>query len=177
MNIIHRMMARWIRLGAIEPFDFRAGIIRRLPQRSRRSPAHPLVGQGDGQYLFALIAPKRIRARARDALGLFGGLRPPSPLTASSACRYLDGESICLHGQKVATATIAPIGECAVIASSFLNRSPAKCVPHSIGRDGGGVPPALEAQHGWQFDPLLAQRSTRRRSIAVAMKCRRAATG
>src|SRR5439155_19887272 len=65
---------------------------------------------------------------------------------------YLDGESICLHGQKVASATIASIGECAVIASAFLRRFPTKCIPTPSAEMEEAFRLRLEAQHGWQFD-------------------------
>ena len=65
---------------------------------------------------------------------------------------YLDGESICLHGQKVASATIASIGECAVVASAFLRRFPAKCIPTPSAEMEEAFRLRLEAQHGWQFD-------------------------
>src|SRR5256886_16031156 len=58
-EIILRMMARWIRLGAIEAFDFRAAYSALAAAQSSLARPILLWGQGDGQYLFALIAPKR----------------------------------------------------------------------------------------------------------------------
>src|SRR5207237_2211685 len=59
-EIIIRMMARWIRLGAIEsqPFDL---VYARLAavQSSGAAPAL-LWAQAETQYLFALIAPRKL---------------------------------------------------------------------------------------------------------------------
>jgi hypothetical protein len=146
------MMARWIRLGAIEPFDFRAAYSALAAAQSPLARPILLWSQGDAQYLFALIAPRKY-APGRVGRWVSWALAP-----AIAAYRqfglpaYLDGESICLHGQKVATATIAPIGECAVVASSFLKRFPAKCVPIPSAEMEEAFRLRLEAQHGWQFD-------------------------
>jgi hypothetical protein len=47
---------------------------------------------------------------------------------------------------------VKTIGECAVVASSFLLQFPAKCVavPSRDLEDAFRI--RLEAQHGWQFD-------------------------
>ena len=146
------MMARWIRLGAIEPFDFRAAYSALAAAQSPLARPILLWGQGDGQYLFALIAPRKY-APGRVTRWVSWALAP-----AIAAYRqfglpaYLDGESICLHGQKVATATIASIGECAVVASGFLRRFPAKCIPTPSAEMEEAFRLRLEAQHGWQFD-------------------------
>ena len=64
------------------------------------------------------------------------GMPPPIPAPAFSG----------------ASATIASIGECAVVASSFLNRFPAKCLPTPSAEMEEAFRLRLEAQHGWQFD-------------------------
>src|SRR5437667_5920548 len=59
-EIILRMMARWIRLGAIEAFDFRAAYSAFAAAQASRARPILLWGQGDGEDVFALIAPNRI---------------------------------------------------------------------------------------------------------------------
>jgi hypothetical protein len=146
------MMARWIRLGAIEPFDFRAAYSALAAAQSRLARPILLWGQGDGQYLFALIAPRRI-APGREARWASWALAPAiATYRQFGLPAYLDGASICLHGQKLASATIASIGECAVVASGFLRRFPAKCVATPSAEMEEAFRLRLEAQHGWQFD-------------------------
>ena len=146
------MMARWIRLGAIEPFDFRAAYSALAAAQSPLARPILLWGQADRQYLFALIAPRRI-APGRETRWVSWALA-----SAIAAYRqfglpaYLEGESICLHGQKIATATIASIGECVVVACGFLRRFPAKCTPTPSAEMEEAFRLRLEAQHGWQFD-------------------------
>src|SRR5260370_33805715 len=98
------------------------------------------------------MAPRQI-ARGRGARGVPGGLGLAIALYRQFGLpAYLDGESICLHGQKVASATVASIGECAVVASGFLRRLPAKCLPTPSAEMEEAFRLRLEAQHGWQFD-------------------------
>ncbi|TMI03473.1 MAG: hypothetical protein E6H39_00485, partial [Betaproteobacteria bacterium] len=93
------MMARWIRLGAIEAFDFRAAYSALAAAQSSLARPILLWGQGDGQYLFALIAPKRI-APGREARWVSWALAPAiATYRQFGLPAYLDGESICLHGQ------------------------------------------------------------------------------
>jgi hypothetical protein len=65
---------------------------------------------------------------------------------------YLNDNELWLHGRRIAESVVERLGQCVVVASSFLAQFPAKCVP---------TPPAaleeayrlrLEAQHGWQFE-------------------------
>src|SRR5437899_9268045 len=134
-EIILRMMARWIRLGAIEPFDFRAAYSALAAAQLPLARPILLWGQGDGQYLFALIAPRRI-APGREARWVSWALAPAiATYRQFGLPAYLDGESICLHGQKLASATIASIGECAVIASAFLRRFP-RSEERRVGKEG-----------------------------------------
>ena len=77
---------------------------------------------------------------------------------------YLQDEAMWLHGRRIAAGSVGAIGECAVVASSFLLQFPAKCVavPSRDLEDAFRV--RLEAQHGWQFDhswPTEPERSFR----------------
>src|SRR5258708_32428403 len=58
-EIILRMMARWIRLGAIEPFDFRAAYSALAAAQSPLARPTLLWGQDDRPDLVALIAPTK----------------------------------------------------------------------------------------------------------------------
>jgi hypothetical protein len=69
-----------------------------------------------------------------------------------------------LHGHRIAASSVRAVGECAVVASSFLLQFPAKCVavPSRDLEDAFRL--RLEAQHGWQFDhswPTEPERSFR----------------
>jgi len=64
---------------------------------------------------------------------------------------YLDGE-LYLHGRDIAQSRVLAMGECAVIASSFLMRFPGSCVATPSFELEQAFRLRLEAQHGWQFD-------------------------
>ena len=64
---------------------------------------------------------------------------------------YVDGE-LYLHGRDIAQSRALALGECAVIASSFLMRFPGSCVATPSFELEQAFRLRLEAQHGWQFD-------------------------
>ena len=64
---------------------------------------------------------------------------------------YLDGE-LYLHGRDIAQSRALAMGDCAVIASSFLMRFPGSCVATPSVELEQAFRLRLEAQHGWQFD-------------------------
>jgi hypothetical protein len=61
-------------------------------------------------------------------------------------------EEIYLHGRDIAASKVAAIGDCAVIASSFLMRFPGSCVATPSFELEQAFRLRLEAQHGWSFD-------------------------
>ena len=146
------MMARWIRLGALEPLDFEslyASVAVAQPQAA--APAL-LWAQAETAYLFALIAPRRL-APGRFARWLSWGLAPAvATYRQFGLAAYLEGEAIWLHGRRIAESSVRTVGECAVVASSFLLRFPAACLPMPSRELEDAFRLRLEAQHGWQFD-------------------------
>jgi len=146
------MMARWIRLGAIEPLDFDAVYARLAAAQGAAAPPVLLWAQAHTDYLFALIAPRKL-APGRVARWLSWGLAPAiATYRQFGLAAYLDDEAIWLHGRRIADSTVEAIGECAVVASSFLLHFPAKCIatPSSALEEAFRL--RLEAQHGWQFE-------------------------
>jgi lipoate-protein ligase A len=91
----------------------------------RRPLGGGLVWVDESQYVFVLIVPRKL-VPGRPARWFAWALAP-----AIAAYRhfglpaYLDGEDLWLHGRKIAGSGAASIGECAVIASSFLLHFPA----------------------------------------------------
>ena len=146
------MMARWIRLGAVEPSEFRAGYARLAAAQPRSAPPVLAWGEAETQYLFALIAPRKF-APGRSARWPAWGLAPAiATYRQFGVPAYLEGQGIWLHGQRIAEASVQAIGECAVIAASFLARFPAKCIATPSSEFEHAFRLRLEAQHGWQFD-------------------------
>jgi hypothetical protein len=146
------MMARWIRLGALEPQEFDELYARLASAQSESAAPALLWAQAPTQYLFALIAPRKL-APGRVTRWLSWALAPAiATYRQFGLAAYLDDESIWLHGRRIAGARVRAIGECAAVASSFLLHFPAKCVavPSRDLEDAFRV--RLEAQHGWQFD-------------------------
>lgn len=89
---------------------------------TRRPPAGDLVWVDAHQYVFVLIAPRRF-APGRPARWAAWALGPViATYRAFGLPAYVSGQEIWLHGRKIAGSRAAAIGECAVIASSFLPR-------------------------------------------------------
>jgi hypothetical protein len=146
------MMARWIRLGAVEPPDFHAACARLAAAQSKGAAPVLLWAQAETQYLFALIVPRKL-APGRATRWFSWALAPAiATYRQFDLPAYLDGQAIWLHGRKIADSTVETIGECAVVASSFLLRFPAKCVATPSIELEQAFRLRLEAQHGWQFD-------------------------
>jgi hypothetical protein len=146
------MMARWIRLGAVEPQDFELVCTRLAAVQSTSAAPVLLWAQAEAQYLFALIAPRKF-APGRVTRWISWALAPAiATYRQFGLAAYLEDEAIWLHGRRIAGSSMKTIGECAVVASSFLVHFPAKCVamPSRDLEDAFRI--RLEAQHGWQFD-------------------------
>lgn len=146
------MKARWIRLGAIEPLEFETLYSRIAAVQSSGAAPALLWGQAETQYLFALIAPRKL-APGRVTRWLTWALAPAiATYRQFGLAAYLEEEAVWLHGRRIAVGSVRAIGECAVVASSFLLHFPAKCVamPSRDLEDAFRV--RLEAQHGWEFD-------------------------
>jgi hypothetical protein len=151
-EIIVAMMARWIRLGAIGPLDFDS-LYARLAAAQGASAAPVLLwAQADAQYLFALIAPRKL-APGRATRWLSWGLAPAvATYRQFGLAAYLEDEAIWLHGRRIADSAVRAIGESAVVASSFLLRFPSTCIAMPSAELEDAFRLRLEAQHGWQFD-------------------------
>lgn len=146
------MKARWIRLGALDATGFEETVTRLAAAQGERSAPILAWAESGSQFLFALITPRR-HAPGRAWRWLAWALAPAVATYRQFGLRaYLDGDAIALHGEKIGRATSRVIGECAVIACSFLGRFPAKCVatPSSVLEQ--AFRQRLEAQHGWEFD-------------------------
>jgi len=146
------MNARWIRLGAIEPLEFDAACARLAAAQLRASVPVLAWGQAERQYLFALVAPlKHVPGRATRWLSW--ALNPAVATYRQFGYRaYLEGHGMWLYGRKIADASVQTIGECMVVASSFLLRFPEACVITPSAELEQAFRLRLEAQHGWQFD-------------------------
>jgi hypothetical protein len=146
------MSARWIRLGAMELHDFRDAAWRMAAaQRANGRPAL-LWAQTDTEYLFALVAPRKL-APGRSARWLPWGLAAAiATYRQFGLGAYLEDESIWLHGRKIAAGAVETVGECVLVSASFLAQFPSKCVATPSGELEEAFRLRLEAQHGWQFD-------------------------
>jgi len=136
------MMARWIRLACPE-FDSACA---RLAQ-AQAGGAAPIVAwaQGDARHLFALVAPLKYAPGRRKRWFSWAAAPAAATYRQFGLPAYLEGEALWLHGRKIADGAVSAIGECAVIASSFLARFPPRELEQAFRL-------RLEAQHGWQFD-------------------------
>jgi len=146
------MMARWIRMGALNAIDFETLTTRlALAQNAHAAPVLAW-GEDDMQYCFALIVPRRL-APGKSARWSAWGLAPALATYRQFDVRaYFEQEGIWLQGRCIGDARVQEIGECVLVGSVFLAHFPGKCA---------AAPPVaieeafrlrLEAQHGWQFD-------------------------
>jgi lipoate-protein ligase A len=103
-------------LAEIEPGAKRSAL--------RRPLGGGLVWVDEGEYVFALIAPRR-HAPGRPARWSSWALAPVvATYRQFGLPAYLNGNDVWLNGHKIAGAGAASIGACAVVASSFLLRFP-----------------------------------------------------
>lgn len=155
------MMARWIRLGAVEPHEFKL-LYTRLAAAQPKSAAPALLwAQAETQYLFALIAPRKF-APGRATRWFSWALAPAiATYRQFGLAAYLEDEAMWLHGRRIADSSVRTIGECAVVASSFLLQFPAKCVAMASRDLEEAFRIRLEALHGWQFDTSWPSESER----------------
>lgn len=145
------MKARWIRLGTIAQAQFDAAYAALATAQPRHAQPILLWGEEAARYPFALIAPLKFapgRVQRWLAWGLAAAVATYRQFDVPA---YLDGE-IFLHGRDIAQSRAVTIGECAVIASSFLMRFPGSCVATPSRELENAFRLRLEAQHGWEFD-------------------------
>lgn len=146
------MNARWIRLGRIDSLGFDEACARLASAQQRGASPIVLWGEGDGEYPFAVIAPAH-RAPGNRLRWAAWGLAPAvAAYRQFGVPAYLNDNELWLHGRAVAATVVETIGECAVVASSFLQQFPQKCVPTPSRELEHAFRLRLEAQHGWQFE-------------------------
>src|SRR5919206_1724187 len=145
------MLARWIRLGALAQRDFDATCASLAAVQARTAAPILLWAEEAARYLFALIAPLKYAPGRRDRWLSWGLASAVATYRQFEVPAYLDGE-LYLHGRDIAASRVAAIGECVVIASSFLMRFPGRCVATPSFELEQAFRLRLEAQHGWTFD-------------------------
>jgi hypothetical protein len=145
------MRARWIRLGAIRQAEFDATVAAIAAAQPRDAVPVLLWGEEAARYPFALIVPLKYapgRARRWLAWGLAAAVATYRQFGAPA---YLNDE-LFLHGRHIAQSRTLALGECAVVASSFLMRFPGSCVATPSLELEHAFRLRREAQHGWEFD-------------------------
>jgi hypothetical protein len=145
------MKARWIRLGAMGQQEFDAAHYALATAQSRSAAPVLLWGEEAARYPFALIAPLKFAPGRRERWLSWGLAAAVATYRQFDVPAYLDGE-LFLHGRDIAQTRVALLGECAVIASSFLMRFPGRCVATPSSELEQAFRLRLEAQHGWEFD-------------------------
>jgi hypothetical protein len=145
------MVARWIRLGALAQREFDATFGALAAAQPRDAAPILLWSEEAARYPFALLAPLKFAPGRKDRWLSWGLASAVATYRQFGVPAYLDGE-IYLHGRDIASSKVAAIGECAVIASSFLMRFPERCVATPSCELEQAFRLRLEAQHGWGFD-------------------------
>lgn len=157
------LAARWIRLPTSSDAALRAAFAGFAQvQAARASPAVLWARNEEGHFAYALIAPLRLAPGRRWRWRAWALAPSIATYRQFGARAYLDCDEVCLSGRTIAVSEAVAVGECAVIASSFLARLPQgngdwteRTVLESLRR-------RIEAQHGWQFDhswPSAAERA------------------
>ena len=145
------MSARWIRLGALGQREFDAACATLAAVQLRAAAPILLWAEEAARYPFALVAPLKFAPGRKDRWLSWGLAAAVATYRQFDVPAYLDGE-IYLHGRDIAASRVALVGECAVIASSFLMRFPGRCVATPSFELEQAFRLRLEAQHGWSFD-------------------------
>jgi hypothetical protein len=146
-----RVKARWIRLGALGQKEFDAAYAALAAAQPRCAPPVLLWAEEAARYPFALIAPLKYAPGLVQRWRSWGLAAAVATYRQFGVPAYLDGE-ILLHGRDIAQSRAVALGDCAVIASSFLMRFPGSCVATPSVELEHAFRLRLEAQHGWEFD-------------------------
>jgi hypothetical protein len=145
------MKARWIRVGAVRQTEFDATQAALARAQMRSSQPVLLWGEEAARFPFALIVPLKYAPGRRQRWLSWGLAAAVATYRQFGVAAYLDGE-LYLHGRDIAQSRADTVGECAVIASSFLMRFPGSCVATPSSELEQAFRLRLEAQHGWEFD-------------------------
>ena len=145
------MAARWIRLGTVGQQEFNATYAAIASAQARSAPPILVWSEEAARYPFALIAPLKFAPGRRERWLSWGLASAVATYRQFGVPAYLDDE-LYLHGRNIAQTRVALLGECAVLASSFLMRFPGNCVATPSFELEQAFRLRLEAQHGWQFD-------------------------
>jgi hypothetical protein len=150
------MMARWIRLdlpmGPAGALDFDSACASLAAAQTKRALPIVLWGEADSSYPFALIVPRRLAPGKRMRWPAWGLASAVAAYRQFDVHAYLNEGDLWLHGRRISESAVETVGECVVVASSFLKQFPATCVatPSSMLEQAFRL--RLEAQHGWQFE-------------------------
>lgn len=145
------MMARWMRLGAVERAVFDAAVAALALAQARAAPPILLWSEEAAYYPFALIAPLKFAPGRRARWFSWGLASAVATYRQFGVPAYLDDE-LRLHGRNIAHSSVLEVGECAVVVSSFLMRFPGNCIATPSFELEQAFRLRLEAQHGWQFE-------------------------
>jgi hypothetical protein len=150
------MMARWIRLslpsGPAGSLDFDSAVAGLAAAQARSAPPILLWGEAEASYPFALIAPRRLAPGKRLRWPSWGLAPAVAAYRQFGVPAYLNDGDLWLHGRRIADSVVEVVGECVVVASSFLKQFPAKCVATPSSELELAFRLRIEAQHGWQFE-------------------------
>jgi hypothetical protein len=145
------VVARWIRLGALAQREFDAAGTALAASQPRHAAPILLWAEEAARYPFSIIAPLKFAPGRKDRWLSWGLAAAVATYRQFGVPAYLDAD-IRLHGHGIAQSAVTPVGECAVIASSFLMRFPGRCVATPSFELEQAFRLRLEAQHGWTFD-------------------------
>src|SRR5438552_3357144 len=165
------MQARWIRLGALGQREFDAAWASLAAVQARGAAPILLWAEEAARYPFALIAPLNFAPGRKDRWLSWGLASAVATYRQFGLPAYMDGE-IYLHGRDIASSKVTAIGECTVIASSFLMRFPQSCVATPSFDLEQAFRLRLEAQHGWSFDSSWPNPSETQSIAAVPLAAR-----
>lgn len=155
------MMARWIRLGVVEASQFEVACARLAAAQSRFAAPILLWAEAAGSFPFALIAPERLAPGRRTSWRAWGLAAAAAAYRQFRVPAYLNEGELWLHGRRLCESSVAKLGECAVVASSFLRQFPESCAATPSAELEQAFRLRLEAQHGWQFDHSWPSRPER----------------
>lgn len=156
--------ARWIRCGLTGPRDLHArcaGLA--LAQGPGAAPVvlwaqanAPMSGnllRAEAlHFVFALIVPLRLAPGRRSRWCAWGLAPALATYRKFGIGAYFDDQAMCLNGRRLGDASARHVGDCMVVASSFLPRPPGAAGEWPERALEAAFRDRIEAQHGWQFE-------------------------
>ena len=147
------IFARWIRLEQNCRASLRtavAGFAQAQPARA--APAVFWARDDEYGFAYAFVVPLRLAPGRRWRWRTWALAPAIATYRQFGERAYIDGDDVWLSGRRIAASEAAAVGDCAVVVSSFLPRTPGTLAGWVERELEAAFRARIEAQHGWEFE-------------------------